>query len=66
KVGEDEAPLKKTGARLLSIDEKEEEATAESALFKNMLLLPGPDGKIEYLYFVGRALKRLPDANEKR
>ncbi|HEY0405159.1 MAG TPA: serine hydrolase domain-containing protein [Pyrinomonadaceae bacterium] len=66
KVGEDEAPLKKTGARLLSIDEKKEEATAESALFRNMLLLPGPDGKIEYLYFVGRALKRLPDANEKR
>jgi CubicO group peptidase (beta-lactamase class C family) len=65
KLGEDEAPLKKTGERLLSIDEKPEEATAESALFKDMMLLPGADGRIEYLYFVGRALKRVPDANEK-
>ncbi|MDX6693687.1 MAG: hypothetical protein QOF02_1290 [Blastocatellia bacterium] len=60
KVGEDEIALKKTGERLLAIDEKEEETTAESALFKDMLLLPGPEGKIEYLYFVGRALKRIP------
>jgi CubicO group peptidase (beta-lactamase class C family) len=61
KVGEDSVPLKKTGERVLSIDEKEEDATAESALFKNLLMLPGPDGKAEYLYFIGRALKRVPD-----
>lgn len=61
KVGEDEVPLKKTGERLLSIDEKPEDATSESELFKNLLLLPGADGKIEYLYFIGRAMKRLPD-----
>ncbi len=62
KVGEDEVPLKKVGARLLSIDEREEDATADSALFKNMLMLPGANGKTEYLYFIGRALKRVPDA----
>jgi CubicO group peptidase (beta-lactamase class C family) len=61
KVGEDELPLKKIGEHLLSIDEKEEDATTESALFKNLLMLPGADGKTEYLYFIGRALKRVPD-----
>lgn len=61
RVGEDEVPLKKTGERLFSIDEREEDATPESALFRNLLLLPGADGKAEYLYFAGRALKRVPD-----
>jgi hypothetical protein len=61
KLGDDEAPLKKIGPNLLSIDEKEEEATAESVLFKNLLMLPGADGRTEYLYFIGRALKRVPD-----
>ncbi|HEX7998129.1 MAG TPA: serine hydrolase domain-containing protein [Pyrinomonadaceae bacterium] len=62
KVGEDEVALKKVGERLLSIDEREEDATAESALFKNMLMIPGTDGKTEYLYFTGRALKRVSAA----
>lgn len=61
KVGEDEVPLKKVGERLLSIDEKEEDATAESALFKNLLFLPGAGGQAAYLYFIGRALKRVTD-----
>jgi CubicO group peptidase (beta-lactamase class C family) len=61
KVGDDEVPLKKIGEHLLSIDEKEEDATADSALFKNLLMLPGADGRTEYLYFIGRALKRVPE-----
>lgn len=61
KADEDEVPLKKIGDHLLSIDEKEEEATVDSALFKRLLLLPGANGTAEYLYFIGRALKRVPD-----
>jgi CubicO group peptidase (beta-lactamase class C family) len=61
KVGENEVPLKKVGEHRLSIDEKEEDANAESALFKNMLFLPGEGGRAGYLYFIGRALKRVPD-----
>lgn len=58
RVGDDEIPVKKIGEDVLSIDSQDTDDS--TALFKNMLMVPGADGRAEYLYFVGRALRRVP------